>query len=216
MLFNHFFSKMVFSIAFIPQSVPFSSRDTGNLRGYVQICGSLQVKMWFSINWSICSLDSNPFRKMVKEASSLETLTVADTCFLNDSRQAEIAVWSLSVTESVSLNLSLSPTNSQETVPLYDFLNVLTQFFFFFLLIISSSHRLPHYFYFLRIKVTVHCNGSMKIDTKNYNSLDRDKGQTYEPEGKWNQRNNLNDSYAYTVCQSLQSTFTYMIYNNLQ
>ena len=56
----------------------------------------------------------------------------------------------------------------------------------------------------------------MKIDTKNYNSLDRDKGQTYEPEGKWNKRNNLNDSYAYTVCQSLQSTFTYMIYNNLQ
>ena len=151
MLFNHFFSKMVFSIAFIPQSVPFSSRDTGNLWGYVQICGSLQVKMWFSINWNICSLDSNPFRKMVKDASSLESLTVADTCFLNDSRQAEIAVWSLSVTESMSLNLSLSPTNSQETVPLYDFLNVLTQFFF--LLIISSSHGLPHYFYFLRIKV---------------------------------------------------------------
>ena len=53
---------------------------------------------------------------MVKEASSLESLTVADTCFLNSSRQAEIAVWSLSVTESMSLNLSLSPTNSQETL----------------------------------------------------------------------------------------------------
>lgn len=146
MLFNHFFSKMVFSIAFIPQSVPFSSRDTGNLRGYVQICGSLQVKMWFSINWSICSLDSNPFRKMVKEASSLETLTVADTCFLNDSRQAEIAVWSLSVTESVSLNLSLSPTNSQETVPLYDFLNVLTQVFFANNLIFTQTSTLLLFF----------------------------------------------------------------------
>ena len=62
----------------------------------------------------------------------------------------------------------------------------------------------------------VHCNGSIKTDTKNYNSLDRDKGQTHEPEGKQNQRNYLNDSSAYTVCQSLQSTFTYMIYNNLQ
>lgn len=111
--------------------------------------------MWFWINRNICSLESNPFRKMVKEASSLETRTVADTCVLNGSRQPEIAVWSLSVTESISLDLSLSPTNSQETVPLYDFLNILTQFFFFFWLVISSSHRLTHYFYFLRIKVTL-------------------------------------------------------------
>lgn len=162
---------MVFSIAFIPQSVPFSSRDTGNLWGYVQICGSLQVKMWFSINWNICSLDSNPFRKMVKDASSLESLTVADTCFLNDSRKAEIAVWSLSVTESVSLNLSLSPTNSQETVPLYDFLNVLTQFFFFFANNLIFTRTSPLLLFFKNKGNFVHCNGSIKTDTKNYNSF---------------------------------------------
>lgn len=96
---------------------------------------------------------------------------------------------------------------------------------FFFLLIISSSHRLPHYFYFLRIKVILSIGmAAWKLTPKKKKRKLTpriiiawiDKGQTYEPEGKWNQRNNINDSYAYTVCQSLQSTFTYMIYNNLQ
>lgn len=130
--------------------------------------------MWFWINRNTCSLVSNPFRKMVKEASSLETLTVADTCFLNGSKQAEIAVWSLSVTESVSLNLSLSPTNSQETVPLYDFLNVLTQFFFFFAnnLIFTQTYTLL--LFFKNRGNFVHWNGSMKIDTENSNSFWRE------------------------------------------
>ena len=89
------------------------------------------------------------------------------------------------MTESISLDLSLSPTNSQEIVPLYDFLNVLTQFFFFFLagnLIFTQTYTLL--LFFKNKGNFVHWNGSMKIDTKNYNSLKRDKGQTYAPEGK--------------------------------
>lgn len=74
----------------------------------------------------------------------------------------------------MSLNLSLSPTNSQETVPLYDFLNVLTQFFFFFAnnLIFTQTYTLL--LFFKNRGNFVHWNGSMKIDTENSNSFWRE------------------------------------------
>lgn len=61
MLYNHLFSQMIFSIAFIPQSAPFSGRDIGSLK----MCTDL----WFTASEDV---NLNQLQHMLPSLKSIQ------------------------------------------------------------------------------------------------------------------------------------------------